>query len=289
MLYFLGAVTFFIVNEYKYIIYFLVLGSGGANHLSNAGSGGPSPAGGAADNVSVSNPFDDVSPSPPPRGGPFPGGPHPPYPSGTPPRPQGYSGQGGYNQYSSPGPGGPPDQYSTYPASSGYPPAVRPVYPPYASESGAPPPPPPNANSAPGPPVAGQDHYNRYNLVSAPTSTYPQRPNYTGPPASAGPPSSQPPTGPYNSQQEYYRPEQVCKKLYKSRQFLKNYKIVFYSKILHLLPIILEDQLKIKICHRLQDHKHRGGIQILLRINRHINMVNRGHRFMVCAFMQFII
>lgn len=58
-----------------------VVGSGGANHLNS--SGGPSPAGGAGDNVSVSNPFDDVSPSPPPRGGPFPGGPHPSYPTGN--------------------------------------------------------------------------------------------------------------------------------------------------------------------------------------------------------------
>lgn len=55
--------------------------SGSANHLNSTASGGPSPAGGAADNVSVSNPFDDVSPSPPPRGGPFPSGPHPPYPT----------------------------------------------------------------------------------------------------------------------------------------------------------------------------------------------------------------
>ncbi|XP_050313093.1 trithorax group protein osa isoform X4 [Anthonomus grandis grandis] len=60
-------------------------GSGGANHLNNATPGGPSPAGGVSDNVSVSNPFDDVSPSPPPRGGPFPGGPHAPYPTGYPP------------------------------------------------------------------------------------------------------------------------------------------------------------------------------------------------------------
>jgi AT-rich interactive domain-containing protein 1 len=182
-------------------------GSGGANHLNNAAPGGPSPAGGAADNVSVSNPFDDVSPSPPPRGGPFPGGPHPPYPSGTPPRPQGYSGQAGYNQYPSPGPGAPPDQYSSYPASSGYPPAVRPVYPPYSGDSGAPPP--PNPNNTPGPPAAGQDPYTRYNMGAAPTSTYTPRPNYTGAPGSTGPPASQqPPAGPYTAQQEYYRPEQ---------------------------------------------------------------------------------
>nr|XP_015833025.1 PREDICTED: trithorax group protein osa isoform X2 [Tribolium castaneum] len=187
-------------------------GSGGANHLNNAAPGGPSPAGGAADNVSVSNPFDDVSPSPPPpRGGPFPGGPHPPYPSGTPPRPQGFSGQAGYNQYPSPGPGAPPDQYSTYPASSGYPPAVRPVYPPYSGDSGAPPPPNPNNTPPGGPPAAGQDPYSRYNMVGAaapPTSTYTPRPNYTGAPGNTGPPTSQPPAGPYTTQQDYYRPEQ---------------------------------------------------------------------------------
>nr|XP_015833036.1 PREDICTED: trithorax group protein osa isoform X4 [Tribolium castaneum] len=186
--------------------------SGGANHLNNAAPGGPSPAGGAADNVSVSNPFDDVSPSPPPpRGGPFPGGPHPPYPSGTPPRPQGFSGQAGYNQYPSPGPGAPPDQYSTYPASSGYPPAVRPVYPPYSGDSGAPPPPNPNNTPPGGPPAAGQDPYSRYNMVGAaapPTSTYTPRPNYTGAPGNTGPPTSQPPAGPYTTQQDYYRPEQ---------------------------------------------------------------------------------
>ncbi|KAJ3639831.1 hypothetical protein Zmor_003167 [Zophobas morio] len=180
-------------------------GSGGANHLNNAAPGGPSPAGGAADNVSVSNPFDDVSPSPPPRGGPFPGGPHPPYPSGTPPRPQGYTGQSGYTQYPSPAPGAPPDQYSSYPASSGYPPAVRPVYPPYSGDSGAPPP--PNPNNTPGPPAAGQDPYNRYTMGAAPTSTYTPRPNYTGAPGNTGPPTSQPPAGPY-TQQEYYRPDQ---------------------------------------------------------------------------------
>lgn len=117
-------------------------GAGGVNHLnSGAPLGGPSPAGGAADNVSVSNPFDDVSPSPPPRGGPFPGGPHPPYPTGGgPPRPPGqnYSGQPGYQQYPGPGPGSsaPPDQYSPYSAAGGcnYPPAVRPVYPPYSGK-----------------------------------------------------------------------------------------------------------------------------------------------------------
>ncbi|XP_066259081.1 trithorax group protein osa isoform X2 [Euwallacea similis] len=82
-------------------------GSGSANHLNSAG--GPSPAGGAGDNVSVSNPFDDVSPSPQPRGGPFPGGPHPSYPTGdssgppaVPPNsgpPPSSSAQDPYNRY----------------------------------------------------------------------------------------------------------------------------------------------------------------------------------------------
>lgn len=110
---------------------FLFAGSGGANHLNSAGPGGPSPAGGAADNVSVSNPFDDVSPSPPPRSGPFPGGPHPAYPAGSPARPPGqnYSGQPGY-QYPGPGPGSntPPDQYSPYAAGSGKYPTIICIY-----------------------------------------------------------------------------------------------------------------------------------------------------------------
>ncbi|CAH1103269.1 unnamed protein product [Psylliodes chrysocephalus] len=178
---------------------------GGVNHHNNAAPGGPSPAGGAADNVSVSNPFDDVSPSPSPRGGPFPGG---PYPSGTPPRPPGqnYSGQPGY-QYPGPGPGSgaPPDQYSPYPASSGYPPAVRPIYPPYSGDSSAPPPSPTNTQ---GPPAsAAQDPY-RYN--TNPGSGYNPRPAYGQAPSNAGPPASQP-AGPgnYPPHPDYYRPEQV--------------------------------------------------------------------------------
>lgn len=207
-------------------------GSGSANHLNNtAAGGGPSPAGGAADNVSVSNPFDDVSPSPPPPrggGGPFPAGSHPPYPSGTPPRPpqgQGYSSQTGYNQYPGPGPGAPPDQYSTYSTGSGYPPAVRPVYPPYTGGESTGAPPLPNPNNSQVPPVtlataptvataaavAAQDPYNRYNMATAPGAGYTPRPAYVGAPGSAGPPTSQqPPTGPYTAQQDYYRPEQVC-------------------------------------------------------------------------------
>lgn len=66
---------------------------GAGNHLNNSGApGGPSPAG---DNVNVSNPFDDVSPSSNPRGGPFVGGQHPPYPAGAPPRQQGQNYSGG--------------------------------------------------------------------------------------------------------------------------------------------------------------------------------------------------
>lgn len=184
------------------------VGSGGANHLSGAASGGPSPAGGAADNVNVSNPFDDVSPSPPPRGGPFPGGPHPPYPTNAPPRPPNYSGQPGYGQYPGSGPGAPPDQYSPYPASSGYPPAARPVYPPYSSDSGASA---ASPNSSQGAPPAGQDPYNRYNISGAPGAGYTPRPSYGGAPGAAGPPTSQqPPGGPYPTQQDYYRTDQVC-------------------------------------------------------------------------------
>uniref|UniRef100_A0A1Y1K1P8 ARID domain-containing protein n=1 Tax=Photinus pyralis TaxID=7054 RepID=A0A1Y1K1P8_PHOPY len=184
-------------------------GSTGANHLGNVSSGGPSPAGGVADNVNVSNPFDDVSPSPPPRGGaPFPG-PHPPYPAGAPPRPQGqsYNNQSGYNQYPGPGPGAPPDQYSPYPAGSNYPSASRSVYPPYSGDSAAPPSSP--NNSQPAPPT-GQDPYNRYNMTTGATGTgYTPRPAYGGTAAATAAPASQPPPVPYSAQQqEYYRPEQ---------------------------------------------------------------------------------
>lgn len=178
--------------------------------MGGTGSGGPSPAGGAADNVSVSNPFDDVSPSPPPRGGPFPSGPHPPYPANTPPRPpgQGYNGQGGYSQYPGSGPNAPPDQYSPYPAGSGYPPAARPVYPPYSSESGAAV---ASPNNSQGAPPFGQDPYtNRYNMNAGSATGYNPRPTYGASPASTGPPpTSQPPGGPYSSQPDYYRPDQV--------------------------------------------------------------------------------
>lgn len=182
-------------------------GSGGANHLTNSAPGGPSPAGGAADNVSVSNPFDDVSPNPSARGGSFPPGPHPPYPAGTPPRSQGqnFSGQA-YSQYPGPGPGASPEQYSAYPGNTGYPPS-RPVYPQYSGDSNAPPPPSPNHSQ--GNPPASQDHYNRYNMTGAPAATYTPRTGYGGTPGTSGPPTSQSPVGSYTSQQEYYRPEQV--------------------------------------------------------------------------------
>ncbi|KAK9889397.1 hypothetical protein WA026_004671 [Henosepilachna vigintioctopunctata] len=190
-------------------------GSTNVNHLNNSGSaGGPSPAGGVGDNVNVSNPFDDVSPSPPPRGGPFAGGQHPPYPAGAPPRQQAqnYSGGqgGGYNQYPNPaaGPGGAPsDQYSPYSSSSGYPPAVRPVYPPYSGgDSGAPP---ASPGSAQTPPSAGtQEHYSRYGIGNPPSGGYQPRPAYGVTPNSGAPPTPQPPAGPYAPQQDYYRPDQ---------------------------------------------------------------------------------
>ncbi|XP_049954829.1 uncharacterized protein LOC126470857 [Schistocerca serialis cubense] len=94
------------------------------------------PMQGVGDNISVSNPFDNVATGQRPN----------PYcPSGGPSRPQGiqqgYQGQSGYSQY--------PDQYphsrgqptnmgqefnQQYSPSSSYPPA-RPMYPPYASET----------------------------------------------------------------------------------------------------------------------------------------------------------
>lgn len=216
---------------------YLCLGSGGSNHLNNTAPGGPSPAGGAADNVSVSNPFDDVSTNPQPRSGPFPGGAHPPYPTGnnTPPRPppgQNYSGQpgGGYQQYPpgpQPGPTAPPDQYSPYSTNSAYP-GVRPVYPPYSGDSGggsqgntggasgasgAPPPQSPS-NTQGGPPsTAPQDPYNRYTAAPPPGANYTPRPTYGTTPTNAGGPStSQPPAGPagpYAHQDYVYRPDQV--------------------------------------------------------------------------------
>ncbi|XP_030756460.1 trithorax group protein osa isoform X4 [Sitophilus oryzae] len=167
---------------------------GSANHLNSTASGGPSPAGGAADNVSVSNPFDDVSPSPPPRGGPFPSGPHPPYPTNNPPRPPGsqnYSNQPGYQYSTGSGQNAPPDQYSPYSNTQG-------------DSSGAP----PGQPSSGQPPSSGsQDPYNRYNVN--PAAGYTPRPPYGGSQPSGGPPSSQP-SGPgaYPGHQDYYRPDQ---------------------------------------------------------------------------------
>lgn len=202
--------------------------------MGGAASGGPSPAGGAADNVNISNPFDDVSPSPPPRGGPFPGGPHPPYPANTPPRPQGqgYSGQAGYGPYPNAGPGAPPDQYS-YQASSGYAPATRPVYPPYSNESGAPV---ASPNNSQGAPATGQDPYNRYNMNTGTGTGYSPRPAYGGSSSStAGPaPAQQPPVGPYPSQPDYYRGDQVMIK--KSILMRLGFCTVRRIKLINLLP-----------------------------------------------------
>lgn len=47
---------------------------------------------------------------------------------------QNYGNQTGYNQYSGTGPGTSSDQYQSYSGNSGYPPATRPMYPPYPSE-----------------------------------------------------------------------------------------------------------------------------------------------------------
>nr|CAH7743339.1 unnamed protein product [Callosobruchus chinensis] len=200
-------------------------GSGNANHLPGSG-GGPSPGGGVGgDNVSVSNPFDDVSPNSVGGGGP--GGragayataasaSHSAYGSGggpnagggpqsqRPQQAQPYQGQGqpGY-QYPGPGPGQPPDQYY----GGGYGPAGRPVYPPYTGDSGGPP---PSPGSNQGPPSSGaQDPYNRYN--ANPASGYNPRPGYGQTQNSAGPPTPQQPAGPgnYPPHQDYYRPDQV--------------------------------------------------------------------------------
>ncbi|VEN57389.1 unnamed protein product [Callosobruchus maculatus] len=202
-------------------------GSGSANHLPGSG-GGPSPGGGVGgDNVSVSNPFDDVSPNS--GGGGGPGGRAGAYASaasaygsgggptaGGGPQSQRaqqgqpYQGQAqpGY-QYPGPGPGPgpgqPPDQY--YAAAGGYGPAGRPVYPPYSGDSGGPP---PSPGSTQGPPSSGaQDPYNRYN--ANPASGYNPRPGYGQTQNSAGPPTSQQPAGPgnYPPHQDYYRPDQV--------------------------------------------------------------------------------
>ncbi|XP_069695938.1 trithorax group protein osa isoform X4 [Periplaneta americana] len=171
---------------------------------------------GAGDNISVSNPFDDVAPSQSQRPNSY----GPPYGhSGGPPRPQGmqqgYQGQGGYSQYQ--------DQYSRgtpgnmgqefnqqYPPSSTYP-SNRPMYPPYGPEGerynqgGGSNQPSPNMQQG-----SGQDPY-RYMGPSQPPG-YPARTGYGGPPGPpSGPPNQQqsgPPTG-YPGQQEYYRQDQM--------------------------------------------------------------------------------
>ncbi|KAJ4446548.1 hypothetical protein ANN_13244 [Periplaneta americana] len=171
---------------------------------------------GAGDNISVSNPFDDVAPGQSQRPNSY----GPPYGhSGGPPRPQGmqqgYQGQGGYSQYQ--------DQYSRgtpgnmgqefnqqYPPSSTYP-SNRPMYPPYGPEGerynqgGGSNQPSPNMQQG-----SGQDPY-RYMGPSQPPG-YPARTGYGGPPGPpSGPPNQQqsgPPTG-YPGQQEYYRQDQM--------------------------------------------------------------------------------
>lgn len=85
------------LHQYECVLSILFIslctsGAGVTNHHAGAAAGGPSPAAGAADNVNVSNPFDDVSPSPSPRlpgGTQYAPGPHPPYGQSGPPRPQG--------------------------------------------------------------------------------------------------------------------------------------------------------------------------------------------------------
>ncbi|XP_049844222.1 trithorax group protein osa-like isoform X5 [Schistocerca gregaria] len=161
------------------------------------------PTQGAGDNISVSNPFDDVATGQRPN----------PYcPSGGPSRPQGiqqgYQGQSGYSQY--------PDQYphsrgqptnmgqefnQQYSPSSSYPPA-RPMYPPYASEAERS----YGQGSGTQQSAGGQDPFghNRYGGPSQPPG-YPSRTGYPAPPT--GPPAQQP-TG-YPPQQDYYRQDPV--------------------------------------------------------------------------------
>ncbi|XP_049954817.1 trithorax group protein osa-like [Schistocerca serialis cubense] len=161
------------------------------------------PMQGAGDNISVSNPFDNVATGQRPN----------PYcPSGGPSRPQGiqqgYQGQSGYSQY--------PDQYphsrgqptnmgqefnQQYSPSSSYPPA-RPMYPPYASEAER------SYGQGRGKQqsAGGQDPFghNWYGGPSQPPG-YPSRTGYPAPPM--GPPAQQP-TG-YPPQQYYYRQDPV--------------------------------------------------------------------------------
>lgn len=181
------------------------------NHLNSVTSGGPSPtSGGGGDNVNISNPFEDISPSPQ-RGGSFAAN-HSNYQqSGTPPRqqPQNYPAgvQGNYGQYPNPSVGGaaPPDQYS-YPSNANYPAGVRPVYPSYLGDGGAPP-----ATGGTQSPANTQDHFNRYNINNSTSGGYQPRPAYGG--ASGQLPPNNQPSGTY-SQPDYYRsPDQSQKNM----------------------------------------------------------------------------
>lgn len=63
---------------------------------------------------------------------------------------------------------------------------------------------------------SSQDPYNRYNVNSNQVGNYgPSRSSY-GPSggSSSGSPSTQSPSGTYTNQQDYYRSDQVCNKLY---------------------------------------------------------------------------
>ncbi|XP_023704592.1 trithorax group protein osa isoform X9 [Cryptotermes secundus] len=172
---------------------------------------------GAGDNISVSNPFDDVAPGQSQRPNSY----GPPYGhSGGPPRPQGmqqgYQGQGGYTQYQDQyargAPGNMGQEFNQqYPPSTTYPPN-RPMYPPYGPEGerynqGG-------ASSQPSPSLqqgSGQDPYNRYMGPAQPPG-YPPRTGYGGPPGPpSGPPSQQQsvPSAGYPGQQDYYRQDQM--------------------------------------------------------------------------------
>lgn len=89
---------------------------------------------------------------------------------------------------------------------TGYPPAVRPVYP-YSGDSTGPGSGQPN--SAQPPSSAAQDPYNRYN--TNPAAGYSPRPPYGTPQGAVVPPASQASgPGPYPGHPDYYnRPDQV--------------------------------------------------------------------------------
>lgn len=88
---------------------------------------------------------------------------------------------------------------------TGYPPAVRPVYP-YSGDSSGPASGQPNSGQPPS--ASPQDPYNRYS--ASPASSYSPRPQFGGAQNTGGPPASQT-SGPgaYPGHQEYYRPDQV--------------------------------------------------------------------------------